>query len=631
MSSRTLTKACPYEGCDYISTSTSSFMNDHKISSHVSNLHAQKTKVWHGATQVYIHRDLKTRELTCHCGEFSHRDASAVRRHASDRHKGSAGSELAGGSILAFPNLAISPPPSKATGSDLVPSRSTSHNTVKQKLSAVSKHQISSHSLEARSAGLKRAREVPLDSGPSDGAVPPSKARKKGLTTLPSSWIAAGFKLTSKAAVPSASISANVHLANDALPISTWQSRISANPVVPPLPGSHRKREGLPTLSYQDGRAKAAVRPSDNHSASTRAVPEAQALSQFTIPGKKSKTAPASSVSSPSIARTTPMDSPAVVDRRGVLPISRGVRELSSDRDGEHAQDYILYPSNWLDEGVLECNSCSITIKCQHDDIRILDGWTCSACRLKQSTRARTAGRTRAPLASVSRPAAASRHRPRPVMSPFKLDPSPNQSLVFGPVSSSEKMIASTSERSSLPSTRESGQAHRPSDPFSAPASGLSGWHDHLELSASDTETDPGPLSLGAGDSQPAIPHVEPAARTSRRKRVSKQMRARAFRRWFNSVLDDYHAQKTEGTTSSPREAECVRYLRSAGGTAYTTADEFFEALQACRAAHQQRLKQGKKGVMEFFGGYSIVAQPRIGHGARAEKVKARLRELGMN
>ena len=39
-------------------------------------------------TKISIHRDLKTKLMACPCGEFSHKDASRVRLHATENHKG---------------------------------------------------------------------------------------------------------------------------------------------------------------------------------------------------------------------------------------------------------------------------------------------------------------------------------------------------------------------------------------------------------------------------------------------------------------------------------------------------------------------------------------------------------------
>ncbi|KAI0366615.1 hypothetical protein BV20DRAFT_971535 [Pilatotrama ljubarskyi] len=112
-------------------------------------------------------------------------------------------------------------------------------------------------------------------------------------------------------------------------------------------------------------------------------------------------------------------------------------------------------------------------------------------------------------------------------------------------------------------------------------------------------------------------------------------MRAREFRHWLDGVLDDYHVKKAEGDAKSAVVVDDVDYnivraMQKEGGASYTTSEEFFEALQECVQVQKEGLKEGRKDVLQFRGGYSIVAQPRIGRSARAEKVKAKLREIGL-
>ncbi|OSD07567.1 hypothetical protein PYCCODRAFT_1422237 [Trametes coccinea BRFM310] len=115
-----LSKACPYAGCQYISSAWYSAINDHNLSSHVSNLHAQKTKVWYGAVQVTIYRDLTTKAFGCPCGGFTHNNASLVRLHARKRHKGSADAHLRIDKSMADPtsteeDVFLLPPPCQST------------------------------------------------------------------------------------------------------------------------------------------------------------------------------------------------------------------------------------------------------------------------------------------------------------------------------------------------------------------------------------------------------------------------------------------------------------------------------------------------------------------------------------
>ncbi|KAI9057459.1 hypothetical protein FKP32DRAFT_1348069 [Trametes sanguinea] len=154
-------KACSYPGCEYISKSCSSATNEHNLGSHVSNFHAQKTKVWYGAVQITIFRDLKTKAFDCPCRAFTHIDASVVRRHAMKRHKGSADAQLAMENSLANratteEDVFLSPPPRQSASRDArkapdiqrVSSAKTKAGTVLDSAALLQANQVSGASIQ---------------------------------------------------------------------------------------------------------------------------------------------------------------------------------------------------------------------------------------------------------------------------------------------------------------------------------------------------------------------------------------------------------------------------------------------------------------------------------------------------
>ena len=145
-----------------------------------------------------------------------------------------------------------------------------------------------------------------------------------------------------------------------------------------------------------------------------------------------------------------------------------------------------------------------------------------------------------------------------------------------------------------------------------------------------------------------------------RKKRVSRQVRQREFERWFARWTAAHRARRASRPHPRPHAAEeddkktadgdedktdwwRVETMRRQGGVCYTTPDAFFAALGDALAKHRESATKDKdkskgKGkereeatgaVLTFFGGYSIVAQPRISAMARLDKVVTKMEEIG--
>ncbi|KAI9057460.1 hypothetical protein FKP32DRAFT_1348061 [Trametes sanguinea] len=332
--------------------------------------------------------------------------------------------------------------------------------------------------------------------------------------------------------------------------------------------------------------------------------------------------APSSTKMSQSADSRQPMHhaKPALAFRRPVVspPSSKRVifDRLASDdlvEDSDDFEEEVIEvnpppPDRRLPSDELECDVCFKRVKCGVHDPRIRSGWTCLMCRwakLKGKTAARVAASSSTTSATVPRPKA--------------------QPATF----SKPKAVESASSAGKRPIVAGSTILGRaPRQVTSAPSSDseISGGSEPSHLYITDDQLE------RSTPSEPTLTPRGPVLKPpGRRPRMTKQRREREFRQWFDTFLEDYTVKKAAGTTTPNAGSEYVEYLRTAGGTAYTTADEFFAALATHVRAHQRSLAEGKKGVMpKFFGAFSIVAQPRINYESRAEKVKDRLRGIGL-
>ena len=154
-----------------------------------------------------------------------------------------------------------------------------------------------------------------------------------------------------------------------------------------------------------------------------------------------------------------------------------------------------------------------------------------------------------------------------------------------------------------------------------------------------------------------------------RKKRVSRQARQREFERWFARWTTAHRARRAPHRRPDAAEEEeekekkrtdgdedktdwwRVESMRRQGGVSYATPDAFFAALGDALARHREMVvtdkgkgilkgkdkskgkgkggEEGAGGVLTFFGGYSIVAQPKISATARLDKLVGRMEEIG--
>lgn len=137
-----------------------------------------------------------------------------------------------------------------------------------------------------------------------------------------------------------------------------------------------------------------------------------------------------------------------------------------------------------------------------------------------------------------------------------------------------------------------------------------------------------------------------------RKKRVSRAARQLEFERWFARWTAAHRARavskpkpsgsKSKGGTDKGEGGEDedktdwwrVQTTRNQGGVCYATPEAFFFALEAVLAGHRRRHSakddgKGTGGVLTFYGGYSIVAQPKISAIERLDMLVSGMEGLG--
>ena len=118
------------------------------------------------------------------------------------------------------------------------------------------------------------------------------------------------------------------------------------------------------------------------------------------------------------------------------------------------------------------------------------------------------------------------------------------------------------------------------------------------------------------------------------RRHITKGTRRKEFKHWFGEWAEAYRARKVSHSEAKDDEDKTDYWrfeeVRKQHGTTYQTAEAFFDALQECVVAHRERTRAGGAvEVMDFYGAYSIVKQPRITEYARHEKVRERMCKMG--
>ncbi|KAI0357384.1 hypothetical protein OH77DRAFT_96712 [Trametes cingulata] len=378
----------------------------------------------------------------------------------------------------------------------------------------------------------------------------------------------------------------------------------------------------LPSLS-----APASGSGSSKAGSSAPPIPRPPALAS----GSSSLKAGSSASRAPSTSKTSVSSARGDSSRPSASRVHFEAAMTDSDVDMGAEDEHAGISSRY--QQPVECDRCRKRFKL--DAARSSSGQTCDACRSKPPTKttskhpAQPAPSTSAPAPAAS--AASHKHKPKPRPLYLRGSTHVTHDVLWIDTPFGKQPVEVTSsdgpppKKAAVPSVEREVPSHRAVvDPPSSDAEPM-GLNPE-DFTDSDVEYDV-PSRATAND--------KGISKKPRKRRVTKQMRAREFRYWFERVVDEYYVKKAAGDAQSAIAVNDVNYtvvetMHKEGGTAYTTPDEFFDALEERLRAHKEALKEGRKEVLQFRGGYSIVAQPKIGHTARAEKVRAKLREIGL-
>ncbi|OJT08064.1 hypothetical protein TRAPUB_999 [Trametes pubescens] len=537
-STHVFSQSCPHDGCAYVAKSTSKASVEHNLGSHTSNLHAQRTKVWSGATQVTILRDLKTKMMSCPCGSYSHLNAALVRKHALRCHK----------------------------GSDKVPRGSSP---------------AASSSVAELSA--------PSSPGPADPVLPARKMSSHRSTA-----------------------SAKTRTPGDELPVSSWRERLLSSMKKPS--DSQDKNAG----------------PSRRLSAPF--APVARPISQALKRAREEELEPSPPSKAPRLDGMRPMTRVKELSQPSQVAVKSGrqpkirtsnvnleeveTRAFDSEEDEPAPGQPEVKPPTSSER---TCSVCSKAVMCSLKYWKNQPEFMCSKCILKGAAAAKAKvavssnaePSTSGSPAVVPSPASAAprpKPRPRPRVKRNDAAPTPAPTEAKQPVSTEQPTVSLADPPAPLrravvdppsPVAGTSSEPSRPAHPFEAPS-----------------------------DSEAERPQAAPEK--PRRRRVSKKMRAGAFRGWFDGVLADLRAKHAVPVGVDRGEYPKVQLIEQQGGTAYTTQEEFLAALRRCVSAFERGRAEGRRERLAFRAGYSIVAQPKIRHKERGESVMRLLRAMGL-
>ncbi|KAI0769846.1 hypothetical protein C8Q74DRAFT_1271530 [Fomes fomentarius] len=641
MSARTLFKACPYresQGCTYVSQTSSSETNQHNVGSHVSNLHGQMTKVWYGSTQVTIHRDNKTKLLTCPCGSFTHKNASLVRRHAANSHKGSAtmAPRSSSPAVVASSEpeeCETTPPQAKApTSSKTAISRRASVLRVVEAMKKDGRVHIGGAIGDHDKANVARAAAASASSAHSTAILPrhsPAKRAADEPTAAPSSNARrVDQESASHSKPPSNSIPETrpkpfkrVSDFASAFTISKspTSSSISARVRVP-------SKRGLSEISISGEPSK--VRRLDN----SRSISDSrgQLAKQSTVAAKPSH-AEADSAHGSSSAHTA-----STIPTRHTLPVTDTNHTPAMDSNGP------IKPSTAPAAKPSPLRTLHRSAFKQPKNKRLASKFiSYSTSKMPTSSSSSSLPSSSSPSSSCSPNAllAISSHshvrtpsanaapaKPSKIKEPLLLEnptTAPAPKPAQGRCASCGTTLSSASNWDKCTICRLKIPAHHEGSTKSEKCA--------TAPAGAATANDATKIVAGAPCEQvPKKPQPKP------RPRVTKHMREREFQQWFSEWTKVYRARKASGLSMSEHGNEDkadywrVNEMRREHGTTYPTPEAFFEALRECTSQHRARLREGQNEVVHFYGAYSIVAQPRIAAFPRHEKVRERMREIGI-
>lgn len=601
---------------------------------------ADSERVAAAATQVTILRNLKTKTMSCPCGSYSHLNAAVVRSHALKNHKGSdkvpRGSSPAASSSVAEQSAPSSPGPI-----ELLPAPSARNKSSTRMITCCNTVVVDVDSLFAGPTAppthVRPQAELPSTSLPivpvkriSD--VPDFMPLKTGRKSLPSAPLSTPVVSTSnprQSAQKSASVagsSTKARNSSDAQPVSAWRERLLESMK---KPSDSKNKNASPSRPLPAPFAPAA---GSGFQVSKR-VREEEAE-----PGRPAKAPRVESgfhswrdIIMP-MTLTQQLSRPKQVAKNSGRQPNALFRDLTPEEvetpdfeceDDEPASGQPEAEPPTLSEH--KCTVCLQSVKTYLKYWKNQPEFVCSKCILKRAA----AAKIKAPVSSNAEPSTS--HTPVVAPSPASATPRPKprprprvKRSDIASVPTEPKQLAAAEHPVQQPAVSYPGRPVHPRRAVVDPPSPVAGTSSEPEGLAhpfeapSDSEAEP-----------------QPVPEKPKRRRVTKKMRAGAFRGWFDGVLADLHAKQAAGDTASALVIDRndylkVRLIEQHGGTAYTTQDEFLAALRHCIVAFERGKAEGRRERLAFRAGYSIVAQPKIKHKERGESVMHLLRAMGL-
>ncbi|TBU23207.1 hypothetical protein BD311DRAFT_704353 [Dichomitus squalens] len=589
MASYALTKKCPYETCSYVSTSPNVQANEHNVSSHVSNIHRGTTKVWYGTSQVTVHRDVKTGLLACPCGEFKHKNADRVRTHARNMHKGKGvTSSIARGSSpspATVPDDRTSDPNDREMEQELSPrSASAAKRNLKlqdSRYRGVDPNRNKMHVGEDLIPGPSKLRRV--NDMPSVSSHKPGNASSSKIASIssPAASVASVFRSTSASTKRKADgdlpgpLSSKVQRVSSGRSVSDSKAKLAKSvfSITPIRDSSVRKSED----AKKEPHAAAPI-TSDPSPASTSRARQAPGVSAGFPPRPRPLVKPANIMAQSDAQKHARPRPVAGVDASSISSgYSTSTRSSSATPAPASHTASGIHPSGARMEP--RCSDCG----------GIIDPYgkngMCTMCY-----------RESLPAAPAPDPERA----PRCVSCGAKMPGKRDQCTMCQLKALSRK----------IENTQEASRAPKPLPPH--------------------------PSSVTNPIGKLPAPALDPDIRSTskqRKKRVSKQMRQRDFERWFAKWKAAHFAGKKDRKVGDDKtDWWRVETTRNQGGVCYSTPDAFFAALQDALVQHKILMAGAGReaaGVLEFYGSYSIVAQPKIAEVARKDKVRQQMEDLG--
>ncbi|KAI0755284.1 hypothetical protein C8Q80DRAFT_423281 [Daedaleopsis nitida] len=594
-------------------------------------------------TQVTIHRDIKTKLMTCPCGGYSHKNSAAVRKHAADTHKGSAAAMAPGRSSTS----AIVP------ASDADEPLSIPHSVKPSTSSKSTSRAAISCAAVARAEVLRKERKEHSDTSDAtdthytNTSATPSKSLKRG--TEPSTTESPAGTLANHSQSPT-ELKGTGHKAKGVPPprdtTATTSQAVSCKRVAQGSIGSPSTKFRRVDIKQS---ASASMAPSNTQTSSSVSKQPAKKAKRLSAPVFVSAFTPSklSSAGAISASRAT-VPSKRVADEVSEAPPPK-IPRVNQAQTSKHTKKANLPPFTYSPLPIRPFVPLSANLAPSTLGIVASES---SAQKMQSHVEAYPRSTSNSSSSSYASSATASGAAPTPSTSPHPtlvtrspqpptasntpeqiLLPDSEPGLKQAKCISCGDSVSGIGKKCSICQLLALGPKSKlgppPAQAFCASCGTKtnSRWDKctmcqmralaPTEIPLS-TQPPSNPPASDAAGAKPPPPAPKPRAWVTKKTRE-------LFEQWFTNWTHMYRtrAYMSEPWTDQWREIE----VRGQHGTTYPTPEAFLDGFRACLAAHRAGGAGGE--VLQFYGAYSIVAHPRIGATARLAKLKAKLSEMG--